>query len=250
MSSNASHNAPPQGVLPRNDYLEYSAPFAALAEASERSAFVTRTYMNLAAAIFSLVALEFALFQIPGVEQLVQLMMGSQASWLVVLGLFMGVSWIANSWALGATDIKMQYAGLGLYVVAQAFILLPLLYLASLHYPDAIFLAAGTTLALFGLLTGVVFFTRHDFSFMRPFLLFGGLAAFGLIVVSLLFSFQLGPIFAYAMVALACCYILYETSNIMHHYRTSQHAAAALALFASVVLLFWYILQIFLSRRD
>ncbi|MCL2306274.1 MAG: Bax inhibitor-1 family protein [Planctomycetaceae bacterium] len=235
---------------PQSDFLEYSNPFAALAKADERSAFITRTYMNLATAIFGLVALEIVLFQIPGIEQLVRLMIGSQASWLVVLGLFMGVSWIANSWALGATDIRLQYAGLWLYVVAQAFILLPLLYIAYLFQPNAILMAAGTTLALFGLLTGVVFFTRHDFSFLKPFLIFGGIAAFGLIVVSLLFGFQLWPIFAYAMVAFACCYILYDTSNIMHHYRTSQHAAAALALFASVVLLFWYLLQIFLSRRN
>ena len=235
---------------PQEDYLEYSDPFAALAKADERSAFITKTYMNLATAIAGLVVLEILLFQIPGIEQLVHLMIGTQGSWLVVLGLFMGVSWLANSWALGATDIKLQYAGLWLYVVAQAFILLPFLYYAYGFYPDAIFMAAGTTLALFGLLTGVVFFTRHDFSFLWPFLLFGGLAAMGLIVVSLLFSFNLGVIFAYAMVAFACCYILYDTSNVMHHYRTSQHAAAALALFASVVLLFWYILQIFLSRRD
>ena len=235
---------------PQNDYLEYSDPFAALAKADERSAFITRTYMNLAAAIFGLVALEFVLFQIPGIEQLVGLMIGNRISWLVVLGLFMLVSWIANSWALGATDMKMQYAGLWLYVVAQSIILLPLLYIAYIFQPNAIVMAAGTTFALFGLLTGVVFFTRHDFSFLKSFLIFGGFAAMGLIAVSLLFSFQLGPIFAYAMVAFACCYILYDTSNIMHHYRTSQHAAAALALFASIALLFWYLLQIFLSRQD
>jgi len=230
----------------QNEYLEYSDPFAALAKADERSAFIAKTYMNLAAAIFGLVILETVLFHIPGIEQLAELMLGS---WIVVLLLFMGVSWVANSWAHGTTDIKIQYVGLWLYVVAWAFLLLPVLFLAAANCPDVIVLAAGTTLALFGLLTGVVFFTRHDFSFLRPFLLFAGIAAFGLIIVSLLFGFQLWPIFAYAMVAFACCYILYDTSNIMHHYRTSQHAAAALALFASVALLFWYILQIFM-RRD
>ena len=72
----------------------------------------------------------------------------------------------------------------------------------------------------------------------------------GLIVVAMLFNFTLGPIFTYAMIALACGYILYDTSNVMLHYRVSQHVAAALALFASVALLFWYILQLFLSRRN
>ena len=80
--------------------------------------------------------------------------------------------------------------------------------------------------------------------------MFGGFAALGLIVVAILFGFALGPIFTYAMIALACGYILYDTSNVMLHYRIGQHVAAALALFAAVALLFWYILQLFLSRRD
>jgi FtsH-binding integral membrane protein len=36
----------------------------------------------------------------------------------------------------------------------------------------------------------------------------------------------------------------------LHHYRTDQHVAAALALFASVALLFWYVLQLFWANRD
>ena len=106
------------------------------------------------------------------------------------------------------------------------------------------------TLMLFGSLTGVVFVTRKDFSFMRSVLMFAGIAAFGAIVASVLFGFTLGILFSYAMVAFACGYILYDTSNVMLHYRTSQHVAAALALFASVMLLFWYVLRIFLNRRN
>jgi FtsH-binding integral membrane protein len=50
------------------------------------------------------------------------------------------------------------------------------------------------------------------------------------------------------MVAFAGAAILYDTSNILHRYRTDQHVAASLSLFASVALLFWYILSIFSSR--
>jgi FtsH-binding integral membrane protein len=106
-----------------------------------------------------------------------------------------------------------------------------------------------TTLILFGGLTLAVFVTRKDFSFLRTFLVFGGFAAMGFIVMAILFNFQLGAIFTYAMIALCCGYILYDTSNVLHHYRIGQHVAAALALFASVALLFWYILQLFLSQR-
>jgi FtsH-binding integral membrane protein len=42
---------------------------------------------------------------------------------------------------------------------------------------------------------------------------------------------------------------LYDTSNVLHHYRIGQHVAASLALFASVALLFWYIVRLFLSNR-
>lgn len=80
--------------------------------------------------------------------------------------------------------------------------------------------------------------------------MFGGFAALGLIAVAILFGFNLGPIFTYAMIALACGYILYDTSNVLHHYRIGQHVAAALALFASVALLFWYILRLFMSNRE
>jgi FtsH-binding integral membrane protein len=52
------------------------------------------------------------------------------------------------------------------------------------------------------------------------------------------------------MVVLASGYILYHTSNVLHHYGTEQYVAAALALFASVALLFWYVLQLFMSLQQ
>jgi len=79
----------------------------------------------------------------------------------------------------------------------------------------------------------------------------GGFAAIGLIVCGTLFGFQLGTLFSAGMVALSAGYILYYTSNVLHHYRTDQHVAAALALFAAVALLFWYILRLVMAlSRD
>jgi FtsH-binding integral membrane protein len=68
----------------------------------------------------------------------------------------------------------------------------------------------------------------------------------------MLVGFSLGIFFMGAMVAFAAAYILYDTSNVMKHYRTDQHVAASLALFASVALMFWYMLQLLmsLSGRD
>ena len=50
------------------------------------------------------------------------------------------------------------------------------------------------------------------------------------------------------MVLLAGGSILYQTSRLVHDYHSTQHVAAALGLFASFMLLFYYILQIFMSR--
>lgn len=233
-----------------NPYQSPMATYAEMAAADERSSFIVKTYFHLAGAIAAFVGIEAILFNTPLAATLTETMLGSQYGWLVVLGGFMVVSWIANSWATSAVNPATQYMGLALYVVAEAIIFVPLLFIANLKDPSIVPTAGLTTLGLFGFLTAVVFFTRHDFSFLRSVLIFGGFAAFGLILVSIFFQFSLGPIFTYAMIAFACAYILYDTSNVLHHYRIGQHIAAALALFASVALLFWYIIQLFLSRRD
>jgi FtsH-binding integral membrane protein len=232
-----------------NPYQSPSGYFAAQAQADERADFITKTYLHLAGAIGLFVILEAILLSLPGIEGLVKMMIGGR-NWLIVIGLFMLVSFVADNWAQSAVNKTTQYMGLLLYVVAEAVIFVPLLYIAMWRDPQIVVSAAVATLVLFAVLTAIVFLTRKDFSFLRTFLWFGCFAAFGLIVVSILFQFNLGPIFTYAMIALACSYILYDTSNVLHHYRIGQHVAASLALFAAVALLFWYILQLFLSRRD
>lgn len=228
----------------------YGQAVVAEATEQERSAFIRRTYAHLAGAIGLFALLEVALLHMPFTPKLVSLMAGSRMGWLVVLGLFMGVGYVADRWARSAVSPQMQYLGLGLYVLAEAVIFLPLLYVAAFLVEAPVIAPAGLlTLTLFAGLTGTVFITRKDFSFMRAGLTIASFVALGLIVASLLFGFHLGTIFSVVMVGLAGGYILYYTSNVMHHYRTDQHVAAALALFAAVALMFWYIVRIFLSRR-
>ena len=90
--------------------------FAAYAAEEARASFITKTYMHLVGAIFAFVALEAVLLNLPGIDGLVQTMLGGRWSWAIVLGLFMVVSWIANSWATSTTSIGTQYMGLALYV--------------------------------------------------------------------------------------------------------------------------------------
>jgi FtsH-binding integral membrane protein len=202
-------------------------------------------------AIIALIAIEAVLFQVvpaATMDALVTRML-SGFGWLFVLGAFMVVSWVARAWATNGGSRAMQYAGLGLYVVAQAVILLPLLYICIrvLGEPMLPVMAAIITAMCFIGLTAFTFITGADFSGWGKYLALGGLVAMGLIVASIFFGFSLGLWFSGLMVLLACGYILYDTSNIMHHYSTSQYVAASLALFASVVLLFWYVLQIMMS---
>ncbi len=226
----------------------YAIP-AAQASADVRQQFIRRTYLHLAAAVLAFIAVEALLLRWSGAGSLIGLMTGGYA-WLITLGAFMGVSTLAERWARSDTSQGTQYLGLGVYVLAQAVIFLPLLYVAAYYSsPDVIPTAGLITATLFAGLTFTAFTSGTDFSFLRGALTIGGFVALGLIVVSIVFGFSLGLIFSAAMVVFAAASILYQTSNVIRDYRTDQHVAAALALFASVALLFWYVLRIMSSRR-
>jgi FtsH-binding integral membrane protein len=157
------------------------------------------------------------------------------------------VSYIADRWARSNTSQSLQYAGLSLYVVAEAVLFMPLLYIAGQYEAftgQSIIATAGViTLILFGGLTAVVWMTGANFNWLRNVLFVAGIAAFGAILCGIIFGFSLGIWFTAAMIAFACGWILYDTSAVMHDYRIGQHVAASLQLFASVMLLFWYVIQ-------
>jgi FtsH-binding integral membrane protein len=219
-----------------------------------RRTFIQRTYTHLMAAIYGLVALEFLYFNVLPLDEWVPSLFSFRFGWLALFGGYMVISWIADSWARSDTSPGMQYAGLFSYVFAFSVILCPLLWIANdFTLPiggsgySAIAVAAVATLAVFGVLTATVFLTRKDFSFLGPILSISGLLIFGAILLGAFGLLNLGTGFCMLLVVFAAGAILYDTSNILHHYRTDQHVAASLALFASVGLLFWYILQIVMS---
>jgi FtsH-binding integral membrane protein len=224
---------------------------AANALPAQRAQFIRRTYMLLAAAILAFIVVEGALFASGAADMVAAVIFdGGAMGWLLVLGLFMGVSFLANRWAVSETSKATQFFGLGVFILAEAIIFVPMIMIATYYSGDGTVLAkAGiVTLGLFLGITATVFITRSDFSFLGPIVAIGGFAALGFIVASALFGFTLGNVFAFAMVAFAGTAILYETSNVLHRFNTNQHVAASLALFASIALLFWYILRIFSSR--
>ncbi|PID48608.1 MAG: permease [Proteobacteria bacterium] len=227
-----------------------SGQLVADASASERTAFYKRTYLHLGGAILAFVILE-SLLVYSGVAQASFELLRSVGSWawLVVLLAFMGVAYLAESWAQSSISKEKQYAGLGLYVVAEAIIFMPIIYMALNFAPDAKVLssAALLTLMLAGGITATAFITKKDFSFLGPILVVGSFIALGLIVASILFGFNLGLIFFAAMIIFAGAVMLYQTSQIIHQYHTEQYVAASLGLFASVALMFWYIVQFLMA---
>ncbi|WP_254506576.1 Bax inhibitor-1/YccA family protein [Anatilimnocola floriformis] len=228
---------------------------AAYAETAARVSFIRRTYLHVFAAILLFVGIEAAIFTLvppATLEGTLAMLFRGQFGWLAVIGVFMVASWVAQSLAQSQASPTAQYAGLGMYVVAEALIFVPLLYFANKVAPHTIPAAGFLTLLIFGGLTAFVLMTRADFSGWGQYLWWAGMAAMGIVIAGMFFNFALGVWFAAAMVGLASAYILYDTSNILHRYRTDQHVAAALALFASVATLFYYLLRLLmaLNRKD
>lgn len=231
-----------------------ASAFAIHAEESERTAFIRRTYTHLAGAVSLFVLFELAIFTLVPEATLAKTVgaLTRGYAWLAVLGAFMVVSWIANSWAANAKSIGTQYMGLGLYVLAEAAIFVPLLYVARrFGDPGTIGSAGLITTIVFAGLTMITFVTRADFSWMGRILMLLAIAFMGAIVCGIVFGFHLGTAFSCLGIALAGGYILYYTSEIMHRFRTDQHVVAALCLFAAVALLFWYVLRLIMElQRD
>ncbi|HAR66539.1 MAG TPA: permease [Lentisphaeria bacterium] len=222
-------------------------PVSALSE-DARAAFITRTYVHLFGAIGAFTLIEVGLFSSGLARPIAQAMVS--IPWLAILGAFMVVSWFASRLAHSAESVLAQYAALGGFVLAQALIFVPMLFIAERMAGGVIESAAITTLLGFGALTAVALITRKDFSFLRSVLVWGFVVALVGIVASVIFGFQMGTWFSVAMVALAGCAILYDTSNILHHYPEDRHVGAALQLFASVAMMFWYVLRLFMSSDD
>ena len=212
-----------------------------------RAAFLRRTYAHLFMAVLGFIGVEMFLFASGLAFPIARGMLS--VPWLLILGTFVVAGWLARSVAASAATPALQYAALTGYVVIEALIFLPVLVIAYIQMPGVLTAASLTTIVAFGALTGLVFVTKQDFSFLRSLLMWGGIIAMVAIVGATIFGFNLGILFTVAMLALAGGSILYDTSNVLHHYPESRHVGAALELFASLALLFWYILRLFMSRR-
>lgn len=227
-------------------------PVATL-DAEVRGEFVVKVYQHLLLAITAFIGFEAILFATGIAEGMFDFLSRSSGAWLLILGGFMVVQWLATSATHNLGNTSVQYAGLFGMAAAESLIFAPFLYLVFNHTDNGgttVAAAAAITAVGFAGLTVIAFTTRKDLSFLRPMLMWGGFAALGLIVCAVLFGWVLGPMFSVAMIALAGGAILYQTQQIMARYPSEAYVGAAVQLFASVMLLFWYVLRLLSQLRN
>lgn len=223
-----------------------SGNVVAYAPAEVRGTFVRRAYSHTIGGIIGFAAIEWFLFSSGMAWPMAEAMLAG--SWLLVLGAFILVSWGASHVAHTVRSVPMQYLAFAALVVAEAIIFVPLLAMAMATAPGVIESAAWVTLMGATGLVVVATVTGKDFSFLRGLLMWGGILALIAIVSAVLFGFELGTWFSVGMIGFAGAAVLYDTSNILHHYPEDRYVAAGMALFASIALMFWYVLRLFMSR--
>jgi len=212
-----------------------------------RAIFITRTYTHLVAGILGFILVELGLFESGLAPQIARFMFGF--NWLLILGAFMLTGWLASRTAQTSSSIGMQYFAYAVYVVAEALIFVPLLYIADAKAPGTIDSATLITSLGAGGLMFVAHRTRKDFSFLRAILMWGGVLALLAIIGGVFFGFQLGTWFSVLMIGFAGAAVLYDTSNIILHYPEDRYVSAAMQLFASIALMFWYVLTFLMGNR-
>ncbi len=215
----------------------------------EKAEFYKKTYLHVALAILAFIGVETVLLKtVP--PEVIGLMFQGKFTWLLIIGVFWLASVLANKWSLSQSR-SVQYMGLGFYILLEALIFMPMIYIAVVNVGGSIiYQAAMLTIAMFAGISFVAFTSKRDFSFLRNIIVIGGFISLGLIVGGMIFGFNLGLWFSVGMVILASATILYQTSKLKDSYTTDQYVGASLQLFASIMLLFWYILRILMSRRS
>ena len=231
---------------------------------SERAAFYRRTYLTVAAAFALFGALLWASFAIPvggaplafHYAKMIVSMYDVMGGWatLVVLGVFwLGIT-VAQSAVYARASRPVQLTGFLAYILLQVALFIPLIWMVIAKTegaPAQILLpACAVTGALVLGLTVAAFVTQADFSFLRTVLVVGSFGALGIVVVAAVMGTGLGMWFSLAMIALMATAVLYQTWQVRTQYSTDMHLEAGFALFAAFVTLLFYVIRLFLQRRE
>jgi FtsH-binding integral membrane protein len=227
-----------------NQNVNYLAPVSE-ASVEDRSNFIWKCYAHVVGAILVFAGLEGYLIQ-TGIAANIAVISASNP--LLTFGAFVLVGWGGTHLAHKLESIQTQYAVFAVFIFVYAVVFSPLLLMAATYAPGVIDTAAGiTVLASVGLIATVMI-TRKDFTFLRGIMVWGGMLALVAIIGSIIFGFHMGTWFSVAMIGFAGAAVLYDTSNIMHHYPQDRYVAASMSLFASIAMMFLYILRLLMSR--
>ena len=152
-----------------NYNVNYLAPVSELS-ADARSTFIWKCYAHVIGAILAFAAIEVYLFESGISAAMAEPMLNN---WWVVLGAFILSGWGASHVAHRVQSLQAQYAAFAVFIVIEALIFAPMLFIAYLMEPGIIDSAAGVTILGCVGLIATVMVTGRDFSFLRGLMVWG-----------------------------------------------------------------------------
>ena len=228
------------------DWAEDSGGFAIHAAVNERMGFIRKTYAHLAGELVGVFVMAWMTLKIPVLRGI------AEALWtnmLVYLALFFGVAFVSRKLLEGNRAVSTQYAGAGLWVFFLGLLVAPLALIAEARFGSLAVLGEAfiLTSCVFGGLTAYVFLSKKDFSFIGGALSMITMIVFG---ISLIGAFMGGlpSIWSLVWVVLLGGWVLYDTSNILHHRRVDQYVAASVDLLVDFVFMFIHIAMLLMNR--
>jgi FtsH-binding integral membrane protein len=220
----------------------FGAESAARAGVAERMSFVRKVYaLFFAATLFAIVGIGIG-FAFP------VLMVGvARHPWLSFFALMGGV--------MGAQAVRLvpgiNLLALFAFTTLTGVIISPLIAIYTQLNPASIWQAGLMTVGIFGGLTAYVFISKKDFSFMRGMLVTGLIVLILTVVLNLFIVGSSALAFGISCAALLLFsgFVLYDTSNVIRHYRTNEYVAGALALYLDAFNIFLALLRILNAGR-
>lgn len=224
---------------------------AADAPVAERAAFLQRTYMLLLAGVAAFAATMWAAGNVAPVRDMMMSLWTTVQSgivgMLVYFGIYFGGAWAVHAFAeRKPINLVLYFA----FAFAMGLLTAPIVLWATALDPTLIGQAGLLTLLTFSGLTAYVFITGKDFSFLRGILSMATWVLMAAVIIGAISGFSFGLWTSVALIVFFVGYILYDTSMVLHHYRSTQHVAAACVLFVDVILLFKQILMLLIHLRD
>ncbi len=229
---------------------DINAPMYSEVDQTTRRNFITATYFNLFLGVIAFVIANYLLIDSGAAEVITRFYSGNIWFSIVAALAFGFITSFFLNFTANNNSKAVQYFGLFAFAGVEALFVVPAIFIAATYRQALLAPATFFTLGFFLLMTGIVYFTGIDFSFMRTFLMFAGIASIAIIIISLLTGFNLGIFFTGFLILLSCGYILYDTSNVLKNYHANQPVAAATALLGSLVMLFVNILQFLMQFFD